>query len=64
MAITTTFILPLSLTVFGNLLAGSPTVPAPHIQNLQQETVIQCTEVLLEYKTGIKRKSTTSKDCT
>ncbi len=63
MAITTTFILPLSLAVFGNVLADNPSISFSQIQSLDEKVLIQCTEVTLQYKAGNKVKNTTSNDC-
>lgn len=63
MAMATTFILPLSLAVFGNVLADKDAISSVERPIIATPVHIQCTEVSLEYKSGNRLKSTVSNDC-
>lgn len=63
MAMATTFILPLSLAVFGNVFAENDPIPSAERPVTTEPVFIQCTEVALQYKSGNRLKSTMSNDC-
>lgn len=47
----------------GNLLTNDFANPVPNVRDLNKEVIIECTQVVLEYKAGSRVKNTKSDNC-
>jgi len=55
--------LPLSLAMIASLLASDVAIPASPNESSEQNMLIECTEIILEYQVGDRKKSTESSSC-